>query len=392
MWWIGDLVYSMDTIKLKNITLLLVILGVLALVGCAVPVSTDDIVRVEEVHGPQQVDGIKSSELEMISRLRQKPDSRVFTSEVKDISSATQQLTVEEYLGRFRDPVNRGEADYTLGGNDVVTIFVYDEPDLSRSGMRVARDGTISFPLLGRLQVGGLPVSQVEELISRQLAEGQFLLDAQVTVMVQDYGSKRYQVLGEIRKPGSYPLKASERLLDAISDAGGVDPETAGKEVIIVRAIQPVRTAEISEKSAKSPWGETPSFGADYRDAEPVKVAISVDLDQLLRGNDLISNLTLYDNDVIYLPKAEFFYIMGQVKSPGSYKFTQKDLTLVGAIGTAGGFTNIAGRRRTRIIRVDNGVEKIITVNVDAITSAGRKIQDVRIKPDDIIIVPESFF
>jgi polysaccharide export outer membrane protein len=83
---------------------------------------------------------------------------------------------------------------------------------------------------------------------------------------------------------------------------------------------------------------------------------------------------------------------MGQVKKPGSYKFTQKDLTLVGAIGNAGGFTNIAARKKTRIIRVENGVEKIITVNVDAITSAGRKIQDIRIKPDDIIIVPQSFF
>ncbi len=367
-------------------------LGVLALVGCAGSVSTDDIVRVEEVHGVQQVDGIKSSELEMISQLRQNSGRQVFVPEVEDISSGTQQLTVEEYLGRFYDPANSGEVDYTVGGNDVLTIFVYDEPDLSRSGMRVARDGTISFPLLGRLQVGGLAVSRVEELISRRLAEKQLLLDAQVTVMVQNYGSKRYQVLGEIRKPGSYPLKANERLLDVISEAGGVDPETAGKEVMVVRTIQPVQTAELSKKSTKSTWGETPAFGADYRAAEPVKVVISVDLDRLLRGNDLISNLTLHDNDVIYLPKAEFFYIMGQVKSPGSYKFTRKNLTLVGAIGTAGGFTNIAGRRKTRIIRVENGVEKIITVNVDAITSAGRKIQDVRIKPDDIIIVPESFF
>ena len=382
----------MDIKKTKYISLLLVMLGVLALVGCAGSVSTDDIVRVEEVHGVQQVDGIKSSELEMISQLRQNSGRHVFVPEVEDISSGTQQLTVEEYLGRFYDPANSSEVDYTVGGNDVLTIFVYDEPDLSRSGMRVARDGTISFPLLGRLQVGGLAVSRVEELISRRLAEKQLLLDAQVTVMVQDYGSKRYKVLGEIRKPGSYPLKANERLLDVISEAGGVDPETAGKEVMIVRTIHPVQTAELSKKSTKSTWGETPSFGADYRAAEPVKVVISVDLDRLLRGHDLISNLTLHDNDVIYLPKAEFFYIMGQVKSPGSYKFTRKNLTLVGAIGTAGGFTNIAGRRKTRIIRVENGIEKIITVNVDAITSAGRKIQDVRIKPDDIIIVPESFF
>ena len=383
----------MNKINVKYITSLLVMLGLLLLVGCAGSVSTDDIVRVEEVHGPQQVDGIKPSELELISRLRQGSGSQGFTPEVEDISSATLQFTVEEYLGRFHDPVNRGESEYTVGGNDMLTIFVYDEPDLSRSGMRVARDGTISFPLLGRLKVGGLAVSQVEELISLKLAEGQLLLDAQVTVMIQNYGSKKYQVLGEIRKPGSYALKANERLLDAISAAGGVDPETAGKEIMIVRTSQQVELVETVQQVSESEWGRSPSFATDYRAVgEPIKVVISVELDRLLRGNDLISNITLRDKDVIYLPKAEFFYIMGQVKNPGSYKFTRKNLTLVGAIGTAGGFTNIAGRRKTRIIRVEDGIEKIITVNVDAITSAGRKIQDVRIKPDDIIIVPESFF
>ena len=129
----------MDKINYKYIALLPVMLGVLLLIGCAGQVSTDDIVRVEEVHGPQQVDGIKPAELEMISRLRQGSGSRGFTPEVEEINSATQQLTVQEYLGRFHDPLNSGEAEYTLGGNDVVTIFVYDEPDLSRSGMRVAR-------------------------------------------------------------------------------------------------------------------------------------------------------------------------------------------------------------------------------------------------------------
>jgi polysaccharide export outer membrane protein len=371
---------------------LLLVLSVLLLAGCAGQVSTDDIVQVEEVHGVQQVEGIKSSELEMISRLRQESGNRGFTPETEEISSSTRQFTVEEYFARFHDPFDSGEAEYTLGGNDVLAVFVYDEPDLSRSNIRVARDGTISFPLLGRLHVGGLAVSDVEEHISRRLAEGHLLLDAQVTVMVQDYGSKRYQVLGEIRRPGNYSLKANERLLDAISTAGGVDPETAGREVMIIRSIQTAKPALTATDKDKSPWGKTPSFGTDYRDTDPVKMAISVDLNRLLRGNDLISNLILHDNDVVYLPKAEFFYIMGQVKSPGSYKFTQKNLTLVGAIGTAGGFTNIAGRRKTRIIRIENGVEKIITVNVDAITSAGRKIQDVRIKPDDIIIVPESFF
>jgi polysaccharide export outer membrane protein len=387
----------MNNNKVLHRVLLLLVVCLMVLSGCAGPASTDQIVQVETVHDPSQVAGIKPSDREMISRLRVGSRPAEPGSELQEISRSTQKLTVEEYLGRFDEPVATSEEDYAVGGNDVLTILVYDEPDLSRSNIRVARDGTVSFPLLGRLHVGGQTISQIEEFISRQLAEGQFLLDAQVTVLINKYGSKNYQVLGEIRKPGSYPLKAEERLLDAISTAGGVDPETAGKEVMIVRSLKPETSGETNKSETKpdngSLWGRSPSFsGAGDSEHRPTQVVITVELERLLRGNDMISNLHLHDNDVIYLPKAEFFYIMGEVKSPGSYKFTQKDLTLIGAIGTAGGFTNIAARKKTRIIRVEDGVEKIVTVNVDAITSAGRKIQDVRIRPDDIIIVPQSFF
>ena len=165
---------------------------------------------------------------------------------------------------------------------------------------------------------------------------------------------------------------------------------------MIVRIVKQRKHAEatgVTQPEGDAIWGKSPTFTVeDAPDEQPPKIVITIELERLLRGNDFISNLALHDNDVIYLPKTEFFYIMGQVKKPGSYKLTQKDLTLVGAIGNAGGFTSIAARRKTRIIRVESGTEKIITVNVDAITSAGRKIQDVRIKPNDIIIVPESFF
>ncbi len=98
------------------------------------------------------------------------------------------------------------------------------------------------------------------------------------------------------------------------------------------------------------------------------------------------------DKDLLYIPTAEHIYIIGQVKSPGSYTIPEGEITLVGAIGMAGGFTRIAARNKTRIIRLEDGVEKIIEVKVDAITEAGKKIQDVQIKPGDIIVVPESFF
>ncbi len=100
----------------------------------------------------------------------------------------------------------------------------------------------------------------------------------------------------------------------------------------------------------------------------------------------------MQDKDVLFIPAAQNFYIIGQVKEPGSFALTDREITLVEAISRSGGFTPIAARNRVRIIRVEKGVEKIITVNVDAITDAGKKIQDVIIQPNDVIVVPESFF
>jgi polysaccharide export outer membrane protein len=384
----------MDNIKLHIQFLLVLLLPVLLLSGCGRAVSSDQIVRVEEVRSAKAE--LDVSEREAISRLRQLSTQGPFGSELQDIGRETQKFTVEGYLGSFHDPAQTEEVDYTVGGGDILSIIVYDEPDLTRNNIRVSRDGTISFPFLGRVPVNGLNTSQIEEVIANRLAEGNLLIDAQVAVLIDEYGSKKYQVLGEIRRPGSYALKAEERLLDAVSAAGGVNPETAGKELMVVRSVKqrkPAAATGTTQPEGDATWGSSPIFSLeDAPDEQPAKIVITVELDRLLRGNDLISNLALHDNDVIYLPKTEFFYIMGQVKSPGSYKLTQMDLTLVGALGNAGGFTSIAARRKTRIIRVENGVEKIITVNVDAITSAGRKIQDVRIKPNDIIIVPESFF
>ena len=111
-----------------------------------------------------------------------------------------------------------------------------------------------------------------------------------------------------------------------------------------------------------------------------------------MKGEKPVANLLLHDKDLVYIPEVEYFNIIGEVKSPGSYPYSKNDITLVEAISIAGGFTQIAARNKTRIIRVENGVEKVITVQVDAITEAGKRGQDVRIEPGDVIVVPESFF
>ena len=279
----------------------------------------------------------------------------------------TPNYSVQEYLALNPNANNPVAQDYRVGGYDVLEITVYEEEDLSRKAVRVSADGYISFPLIGRLHVDRLSTSEVERLIADKLAEGGFILDAHVSASVIDYKSKQFMVLGSVKEPGTYPLQAKEKVLDAVSRAGGIDFEQGGKTGIIIRTINP---NTLNEK----------------------KIVIRIELTELLKGGDQLSNILLSDQDLLYIPKADYFYIIGQVQKPGSYPYLEKEITVVEAISQAGGFTPIASRNKTRIIRVENGMEKIINVKVDAITKSGKKGQDVLILPGDVIVVPESFF
>jgi polysaccharide biosynthesis/export protein len=296
-------------------------------------------------------------------------------SAVTRLLGKTPSFTVPEYIAKYPESKTIGE-DYKIGGYDVLSITVYEEKDLTIESIRVSADGFISFPLIGRLHVADMNTSQVEQIIARKLAEGAYLLDAHVSVMVTKYEGRKFSVLGAVKNPGNYPLQAREKVLDGISKAGGIAVEgggstsTAGgeaQEAMIIRMLNPGRSGE-------------------------QKIVINVDLQGLLKGKDQVSNIYLADNDVLFIPKSDYFYIIGEVKNPGSYAFIKKDITIIEALSIAGGFTRIAARNKTRIVRIENGVERIYNVNVDAITKAGKMIQAVPIKPNDLIVVPESFF
>lgn len=314
-----------------------------------------------------KLEGLEESDLARLVEIKEAKKREEKDLGLKKIIQHTPNYTVAEYLAIHPDAGNPTAQDYKVGGYDVLDIIVYEEPDLSREKVRISADGYISFPLIGRLKVDGLTASQIESLISFKLADSRFVLDAHVSVTVSGYKSKQFMVLGSVKLPGTYPLQARERVLDAVSRAGGIDFEQGGKQGMIIR----------KENS-----------NTEYEK----KVVIRIDIPGLLKGGDQLSNLLLFDRDLVYIPKAENFYIIGQVQKPGSYLYQEREITLVEAISMAGGFTQIAARNRTRIIRVEDGVEKIIRVKVDAITEAGKKGQDVSILPGDVIVVPESFF
>ncbi len=342
--------------------------------GCAVPFTSNQVVSVNEVK-EDIFEDLKPEDRDAISNLRKFPVTSSSHGNSASQPEITQTFSIKEFVKHYPQYVKKNSVNYTVGSHDLISITIYDEGDLTREGVRVSGEGQITFPLIGRLHVEGLSTSEIEDLISSKLAEGQYLLDAQVTVMVQFYESKKFSVLGAVRNPGVFPYKAQEKVLDAICAADGVDLEKGGNTAIITRTL---------------PVSDNLQNAASMNDslAESHKIAIYIDLEKLLKGDDQISNIPLLEADSIYIPEAEVYYILGEVNSPGSYKIDKQNLTLVETLGIAGGFTPIANRKKTRIIRVESGTEKVITVNIDAITRAGRKIQDVSIQPGDIIVVP----
>lgn len=334
------------------------------MVGCA---SGKDAVTVTTVSPADAQKGLSETAARQLSEIQKSGRAQGQGDDIFREIQQTPNYSVEEYR-RQHDVGSTGAAgDYRVGGRDVLDIIVYEEPDLTVKGVRVSNEGVISFPLAGRLKVDNRTTSQIESLIAKALADGQFVRDAHVSVTVSEYKSKQFMVLGAVKTPGTFPLKVQERVLDAVSIAGGIDFEKAGSRAMIIRSEHP-----------------------GMPDAR--KAVIRIDLQGLLKGVDPESNLLLADKDQLYVPAAEPFFIIGQVAKPGSYLCRENPVTLVEAISMAGGFTRIASPNRTRIIRKEGGAEKIIEVRVDQITDSGKKDQDVIIKPGDIIVIPESIF
>ena len=340
--------------------LVLILCAVAFMYGCGASGKVVQVTTVSEA----DLKGIGEENIAQLGEIREALKKDQKTDAIDRALEGTPHYTLDQYLKLNPQANNPSALDYRVGGYDVIDINVYEEADLSRKDVRISADGYISFPLVGRLQVEGLNTSEIEKLIYEKLAQGQYLLDAHVSVTMMDYKSKQFMVLGAVKEPGSYPLKAKERVLDAVSRAGGIVFENVGKQVMIIRTVSSTAGTE-------------------------KKVVVRMDVEGLLKGG---AQFLLQDKDLIYIPKAEHFYIIGQVTTPGSYLYQQENITLVEAISMAGGFTPIAARNKTRIVRVEDGVEKIIQVQVDAITKSGKKTQDVKILPGDVIVVPESFF
>jgi len=247
-------------------------------------------------------------------------------------------------------PLYAVEAEYFVGNGDVLDINVYENEDLSTT-VRVTADKTIRVPLIGEVSVNSLTVSQVSRKLEGLFADG-YLVNPQVDVFIKEYRSKKATILGQVRNPGLFELRGETTLLEFISKAGGMMIDAGN-----VATIKRKKIGKIQEDN------------------------ITIDLKHLIEEGDTSLNIPIKDGDSVYIAKADNFYVSGEIKKPDSYKL-DSDVTVIKAITRAGGFSKIAAKGKVRIIRIIDGKKQVLeNVNMDE-----------AVLPDDVIVVPESFF
>jgi len=254
-------------------------------------------------------------------------------------------------------------SDYRIGRQDLLEIEVFDVEELTQT-VRVADDGSITMPLLGRLTVAGLTKTELEELVARLLAD-RYVRDPQVTVFVKEFESKKVAVSGAVKKPGTYEMLGAKTLLEMISMAGGLDADL-GKEIVIFRPEEDGGTTR----------------------------RLSVDLHRLVYEADPTLNLLVDPGDIIYVPTVEKvrIFVGGAVKNPDVYEVPRDEpVTVLKAVTIAGGTTDRAAEKKIQVIRTDEGGARV-TLLVDLRKVKRGRAEDPVLRADDIVLVPEAFF
>ncbi|MBV8052529.1 MAG: polysaccharide biosynthesis/export family protein [Acidobacteriaceae bacterium] len=239
-----------------------------------------------------------------------------------------------------------------LGPGDLLDVSVYNVPELT-SKVRVDSNGEINLPLVNNVQVAGLTGEQAESIIEKRLADGGFVKNPHVTVFVNQAVSQTVSVLGEVARPGVYPIVGEQRLFDLISNAGGLT-DRAGPGVTVTHRNRPDTKVTISRNFADHPQ----------------------------------SNLPVSAGDTIIVEKADVVYVVGDVGRPSGLLMESGRLTVLQAIAMAGGTTRTAKLSAARIIH--RGADGLTETPVQLKKIFEAKAPDVPMQANDILFVPTS--
>lgn len=242
-------------------------------------------------------------------------------------------------------------ADYVLGAGDTIRISVYQNPDLTLE-TRVNDNGSISYPLLGDIKLGGLSVSAAEKKLAGGLRDGNFLKQPQVSILVMQVRANQVSVLGQVNRPGRYPLEAgTTRLSEVLAQAGGIIA-IAGSDMVVV---------------------------SGKRDGKAFRKEI--DFPQVFAASGTVDDFPLENGDAIWVDRAPMVYIYGEVQRPGPMRL-ERDMSILQALASAGGLTLRGTERGVRVNRRDAaGQVQVLQPGLND-----------KLQPNDIVYIKESLF
>ncbi|MCH4811983.1 polysaccharide export protein [Vreelandella neptunia] len=281
-------------------------------------------------------------------------------------SQETQERKVHPVTEAMREEL--ADYEYTIGAGDVLSIVVYDHPELTiptggersavEAGNIVRSDGTIFYPFIGRVHVEGKTTEEIRVQLTRGLSD--FLTEPQIDVFIAAFNAKRFHVTGAVGTPGSVPVtNVPMTILDAINEVGGPTADAFWHEMFLFRN------------------------GTEEQ----------LSLYSLLSEGDQRQNRVLRDGDLLHVPSADNqgVAMLGLVRSPGNLRMNREPLSLTDALSRAGGIDESRAEASGIFVlrRNDVNAAKLATVYQLDVSNAiaFAMASSFKLEPQDVVYV-----
>ncbi|NLZ17568.1 MAG: hypothetical protein GX087_07535 [Desulfobulbaceae bacterium] len=249
--------------------------------------------------------------------------------------------------------------DYLLGAGDLITVTVFETPDLNTE-TRVSSRGFVSLPLINNVQVANLTAAEAEQKIE-DLYRASYLHDPHVTVYIKEHVSKQITLVGALQKPGTYDYVSKRRLLDVIAIANG-----------------------LSEKAGALAYVNRQNEGSDKF------TNYLVDLNDLIKNGNMMQNMVIQGGDVIFVPEAGQVFVDGAVRKPGTYPISHAKMTVAEGIAIAGGLASYADDDSIKLIRYMGEGKQREIISISYSDLQGGLGDNILLEDQDIIFAESS--
>jgi polysaccharide export outer membrane protein len=263
--------------------------------------------------------------------------------------------------------------NYILGPNDQVSVEVVELPEFNSKSYRIDPDGSLSLPLIGRIQAGGMTLAQFEaELATRLKAQ---VLNPHLVVGLLETRSQPVSVMGAVNNPGSVQLAGDKTLFDVLAMAGGLKAD-AGDVMKITRIRQEgaLDLPNASQDPATGNW------------------TAEVNIREVVELQDRKVNIRVRPHDEISVSRSKLVYVIGDVHKPGGFTLSQRrSVSAVEALSLAEGPTTSANPRAATILRTPaDGSPTRQKIPIDMKKVLAGKAEDVQLQPNDVLFIPDN--